>query len=516
MVKLYGSDQYEIKRYSRFILLYAKLSLGGEKMSSCLHVIGLGPAGLEQLTLGNYRRLCNAEKVFVRTSQHPCVRDLITEGVRVESFDEVYAAGSSFEQVYQEITERLKRELNKGSDIVYAVPGHPMVAEKTIQLICENLEQDYKIIIHPAMSFVDEIFRVLKFDPIEGVLIRNYDALKEVGLTGMEWLIVPQVYNQFIASEVKLDLMTSYPDEATVFIVKGLGTQNESVDKLPLCEMDHGAFDHLTTIVLPPSSEVISWSKLIKVMSLLRSPNGCAWDREQTHQTLRTCLIEESYEVLDAIEKEDMYNLCEELGDLLLQVVFHAQIAAEHKDFDGQDVLQGIIHKLIRRHPHVFGEEKVQTADDVIQTWDRIKKEEKGNGSQDKDFFHDPKGLPALMLASSTQRRAAKIGFDWTDVEGPYQKVQEELEELQNAIKTGVGIREELGDLMFAVVNVSRFLKLDAEEVLRDGVHKFQVRFLKMVDLCRREGHEIELLSLNEMDIFWEKAKSQEKGGKLM
>lgn len=485
-------------------------------MSSCLHVIGLGPSGLEQLTLGNYRRLCKASKVFVRTSQHPCVQELMAEGVRVESFDEVYASGSSFEEVYQQITERLRTELLNGSEIIYAVPGHPMVAEKTIQLICENLEQDYEVIIHPAMSFVDEIFRVLKFDPIEGVLIRNYDALKDVGLTGIEWLIIPQVYNQLIASEVKLDLMSSYPDEAEVFIVQALGTLSERVDKLPLFEMDHGIFDHLTTIVLPPCSEVISWTKLVQVMSILRSPNGCAWDREQTHQSLKPCLIEESYEVLDAIEKQDMYNLCEELGDLLLQVIFHAQLAAEDGDFESQDVLQGIIQKLIRRHPHVFGEEKLETADDVIRSWDRIKQKEKADGSEERAFFNDPKGLPALMLASSTQRRAAKVGFDWDDLEGPYQKVQEELLELQNAVKTGVGIREELGDLLFAIVNVSRFLKLEAEEVLRDAVHKFQGRFLKMVELSRGEGQEFERLSLDEMDVFWEKAKSQEKGGKLM
>ncbi|KLU67190.1 nucleoside triphosphate pyrophosphohydrolase/pyrophosphatase MazG [Desulfosporosinus acididurans] len=485
-------------------------------MSSCLHVIGLGPSGLEQLTLGNYRRLCNAKKVFVRTLHHPCVQELMAEGVQLESFDEVYDSEDTFEEVYQKITERLRTELGKDSEVIYAVPGHPMVAEKTIQLLWKNLRPEYEVIVHPAMSFVDEIFRVLNFDPIEGMLIRNYDALKDAGLTGREWLIIPQVYNQLIASEVKLDLMSSYPDEADVFIVQGLGTYNERVDKHPLFEMDHGSFDHLTTIVLPPCSEVISWTKLLQIMEILRSPDGCAWDREQNHQTLKPCLIEESYEVLEAIEKEDMYNLCEELGDLLLQVVFHAQIASENKIFESQDVLQGIIQKLLRRHPHVFGEEVLETADDVIRSWDRIKQEEKADTKEERGFFSDPKGLPALMLASSTQRRAAKIGFDWSDLEGPCQKVQEELLELQNALKTGVGIREEFGDLLFAMVNVSRFLKLDAEEVLREAVHKFQARFLKMVELSREEGQKIEQLSLNEMDAYWEKAKLQEKGGKLM
>ncbi|MHB8073409.1 bifunctional methyltransferase/pyrophosphohydrolase YabN [Desulfosporosinus fructosivorans] len=485
-------------------------------MSSCLHVMGLGPSGLEQLTLGNYRQILGAKKIFARTAEHPCVQELMAEGICVESFDEIYATKPSFEEVYESITEQLRKELKKGTDVIYVVPGHPMVAEKTVQLIEEKLAHEYEVVIHPAMSFVDEIFRVLKFDPIDGVLIRNNDALKDVGLTGKEWLIIPQVYNKLIASEVKLDLMSSYPDEAWVYITKALGTTEEQVDKLPLFEMDHGTFDHLTTIVLPPNSEVISLSKLIKVMALLRSDQGCAWDREQTHDTLKPCLIEESYEVIEAIEKKDMYNLCEELGDLLLQVVFHTQLASEDQDFDIQDVLKEIIQKLIRRHPHVFGEEKVESADDVIRTWDRIKQEEKTGGNAELAFFNDPLGLPALMWASSTQRRAAKVGFDWSEIDGPWGKVEEELQELKSALSDGIGIREELGDLMFSIVNLSRFLKLDAEDVLRDTIHKFQHRFLDMVDLARKDGLDLEKLPLDKMDIFWEKAKSKEKSGKLI
>ena len=479
-------------------------------MSSCLHVIGLGPGGLEQITLGNYRRILSAKKLFVRTSQHPCVQELLGEGISIESFDEIYATEPSFEAVYERITEQLRRELEKGSEIVYAVPGHPMVAEKTIQLIEEKLARDYKVVIHPAMSFVDELFRVLKFDPIEGVLIRNYDALKDIGLTGQEWLIIPQVYNKRIASEVKLDLMLSYPDEASVYVTKALGTPLEQMDKLSLYELDHGTFDHLTTVVLPPNTEVISFSKLAKVMKTLRSEGGCAWDLEQTHESLKPYLIEESYEVIDAIEKQDMYNLCEELGDLLLQVVFHTQVASDASEFELQDVLQGVIQKLIRRHPHVFGEETAKTAKDVIQTWDRIKLKEKTDKNE-ANFFSDPKSLPALMWASKTQYRVAKVGFDWKDMEGPWEKVQEELQELKSALASGIGIREELGDLLFAIVNLSRFLKLDAEEVLRDAIHKFQNRFLKMVELSQKEEHVFEKLSLSEMDIFWEKVKSKEK-----
>lgn len=480
-------------------------------MSSRLHVMGLGPSGLEQLTLGNYRRICEAGKIFVRTAEHPCVQELIREGVGVESFDEFYAAKASFEEVYEGIAERLREELTHSSEVIYAVPGHPMVAEKTVKLIGQKLAPDCEIVIHPAVSFIDEIFRVLKLDPIEGVRIRNYDDLKDGGFNGKEWLIIPQVYNKLLASEVKLDLMKYYPDEAWVYITKALGAPAEQVDKRPLFEMDHGTYDHLTTVVLPPNEDSVSFSRLTEIMATLRSENGCAWDRSQNHKTLKTCLIEESYEVLEAIEKEDMYNLCEELGDLLLQVVFHAQLAFEEREFDIQDVLQGIIQKLIRRHPHVFGEEKIETADDVVLTWDRIKLEERKVKNDEANFFKDPLGLPALMWASATQRRAAKVGFDWSDIKGPWEKVQEELRELESALTEGVGIREELGDLLFSIVNLARFLKLEAEEALRETVHKFQHRFLRMLELSQEAGLDLEKMNLREMDVFWEKAKSEEK-----
>lgn len=485
-------------------------------MVSCLHVIGLGPSGLEQLTLGNYRRIREAEKIFVRTIEHPCVQELVVEGVCVESFDDVYRTEPSFEAVYEKITDCLRLELQAHTEVIYAVPGHPMVAEKTVQLIKEKFAGEYQVVIHPAISFVDEIFRALTFDPIEGVLIRNYDVLKNSGLTGQEWLIIPQVYDQWIASEVKLDLMAFYPDDAFVYVVQALGTPQERVDKHPLYEMDHGVFDHLTTVVLPPNPDVVSMSKLANIMAVLRSEKGCPWDREQTHETLKPFLIEESYEVIEAIEKQDMYNLSEELGDLLLQVVFHAQVASEASEFGLQDVLQGIIQKLVRRHPHVFGEEKAETASEVIQTWDKIKQEEKAQTHEEKTFFNDPHSLPALMAAASTQRKAAKVGFDWPELDGPLGKVQEELQELQKALMDGIGIREELGDLLFAIVNLSRFLKLDAEEVLRGTIHKFQGRFMKMVELSQDAGLDFEQLSLDEMDVFWEKAKSQEKSGKVI
>ena len=485
-------------------------------LDSCLHVVGLGPGGLDQMTVGNYRLLHSVQKVFVRTSEHSCVQELIAGGLVVEAFDNIYDAENSFEEVYEKIVVRLQEEMAQGSKVVYAVPGHPFVAEKTVAMIYSKLSQQYKIIIHSALSFLDGIFAAVPFDPIEGLMLKNYDDLKNTGITGREWLIIPQIYNKMIASDVKLDLLDIYPDDLEVMIIQSLGTVEQTLQKVPLHELDHQKFNHLTTVVIPPHQGVASLTKLQEIMRILRSPGGCPWDREQTHESLIPYLIEESYEVIEAIENKDMYNLSEELGDLLLQVIFHAQVAAEAENFQLEDVLQGIIAKLIRRHPHVFGEGKAANSSEVIETWEQIKREEKINQDlQPKGYFSGPKGLPALMLADQTQRKVAKIGFDWPDLKGPWSKVHEELQELESALEHNEGVREELGDLLFSIVNLARFLEFDAEEVLRETVRKFQKRFLKMQELALNSGADLEKLSLEKMDNFWELAKNEEKKGKV-
>lgn len=483
-------------------------------MGACLHIIGLGPGSLEQMTVGNFRLLKSARKVFVRTSQHPCVQDLVNSGLVIETFDNFYNSGNSFEEVYEKIVDRIQEEMTPGAEVVYAVPGHPSVAEKTVTMIYQKLSWQHKIVIHSALSFLDGIFAAVPFDPIEGLLVKNYDVLKNSGITGREWLIIPQIYNRMIASDVKLDLMEFYPDDLEVIIIQSLGTGEYKQQKVLLYELDHQKFNHLTTVVIPPYRGVVSLVKLQEIMRKLRSPDGCPWDREQTHESLIPFLIEESYEVIEAIENKDMNNLAEELGDLLLQIIFHAQVAAEAKTFQMEDVLEGIISKLIRRHPHVFSEGKATSSSEVIETWKQIKQEEKDSRkSQPENCFYGAKGLPALLLADRIQRKAAELGFDWPDMKGPWAKIHEELRELENALEHNEGVREELGDLLFSIVNLARFLEFDAEEVLRDTVRKFQKRFLIMQELALDSGSNLKELSLEDMDDLWEKAKSEEKKG---
>jgi len=245
----------------------------------------------------------------------------------------------------------------------------------------------------------------------------------------------------------------------------------------------------------------------VYVMKILRGENGCPWDHQQTHESLKPYLIEETYEVIESIDRNDDEELREELGDLLLQIVFHAQIASEEERFTIDDVAAGIVKKLKRRHPHVFGETEVKDADEVLKNWEHIKKEEGKHSVLDGV----PDTLPALLKARRVQEKVGRVGFDWEGLDGPLRKVQEEIEELKNAVDEGNKSRidEEFGDILFSLVNLSRFLKIDAEESLRKTVGKFSKRFRYIEEQVKKRGDRpIDDYSLDELDSLWEEAKN--------
>lgn len=248
--------------------------------------------------------------------------------------------------------------------------------------------------------------------------------------------------------------------------------------------------------------------RLVEIMATLRGVQGCPWDKEQTHESLKRYLIEEAYEIIDAIDARDPEHLKEELGDLLLQIIFHAQIAAEEKNFDMRDVLEGIITKLIRRHPHVFGEAEVASARDVIIKWEEIKSREK---KEESVVAGIPKSLPALLYAYKLQSKAARIGFDWESIEGVLDKITEEVYELKSARQGSGKVEEEIGDLLFAIVNVARHLEVDPELALKETCGKFERRFKYMEDESRKIGQNLADMSLHEKDKLWDKAKEKER-----
>lgn len=250
---------------------------------------------------------------------------------------------------------------------------------------------------------------------------------------------------------------------------------------------------------------------LVEIMKLLRSPNGCPWDREQNHKSIRQNFIEETYEVIEAIDNDDKELLKEELGDVMLQVVFHAEMESEKNEFSIDDVCDGICKKLIIRHPHVFGDVQADTSEKVLSNWDKIKMQTKSQKSQSDAMDSVSKSLPSLMRSTKIQQKAAKVGFDWNDVNGAIDKLSEEVAELKEAVKENNKEHqtEELGDVLFSVVNVSRFLKIDSEEALYKACNKFSDRFRKVENLAKERNLDMKTATLEELDSLWEEVKNK-------
>ncbi|NLF51427.1 MAG: nucleoside triphosphate pyrophosphohydrolase [Leptolinea sp.] len=264
-------------------------------------------------------------------------------------------------------------------------------------------------------------------------------------------------------------------------------------------------------LYVAPREKGASFEEFQEIIAHLRAPEGCPWDREQTHLSLRNNLLEEAYETLEAIDHTDMAAMREEFGDLLLQIVLHAQIASEADEFSMEDVIAGIAQKLIRRHPHVFGETEVAGVKNVLVNWEKLKQQERAdNGTPEKGLLDGvPVGLPSLTQAQSLQDRAARVGFDWASIEPVWDKVLEELDEVKKAA-TPTEIAKELGDLLFAVVNLSRWFKVDAESALRGTNQKFRRRFKHIEKNARSTGKDLHSMSLDEMDVYWNEAKGME------
>lgn len=253
--------------------------------------------------------------------------------------------------------------------------------------------------------------------------------------------------------------------------------------------------------------------ELVRIMATLRSERGCPWDRAQTHESLKRYLLEETYEALEAIDSGDPLRLCDELGDVLLQVVFHAQLAQEVEHFDIDDVCAGLVRKLYARHPHVFGPATVRDAEQVVDQWESLKRQEEPAGRRRSALDGVPLALPALARAEQIQRKAARVGFDWTEAAGPLDKILEEAQEFVAACRAGTHRDQarEVGDLLFAIVNVCRFLQVEAEDALRQATGRFERRFRRMEEWAAQAHQPLEGLSLAALDVLWEQAKAEEK-----
>lgn len=498
-------------------------------------IVGLGPGSLTDVTLEAHQVFIQAattnQTVYFRTTIHPTVEPLRQSipDLRIESFDRLYEESDEWDTLYQRIADELCTFAVQGP-VVYAVPGHPLVGDTSIQLLLKNArERGLTTRIVAGLSLIEPACTLLELDPFANGL-QIVDAIELASLSAEEIagkliptvpLLVVQVYNRRVASTVKLALSECYPDDWSVKLVRATGIADEenALLEMPLHELDRDtAFtNHLSILYVPPVGAMTSLrlpeTLRYIIMRLRRDPDGCPWDRQQTHQSLKRYVIEESYEVVEALEEDDMDHLAEELGDLLLQVYLHAEVARQSDEFTLGDVYEHINAKMIRRHPHVFGDREAHTASQVIQNWEEIKKQERAAAGKDIDaesiLDRVPQATPALMMAQEYQKRVVKTGFEFTSLEGVYAKIAEELAEIKQA-STVEEQAEEIGDLLFIVAKLARFMKIDAEEALRAANRKFRRRFQLMEGYARAEERALTSYSVPEWEALWERAKAQE------
>ncbi|MDI6824087.1 MAG: nucleoside triphosphate pyrophosphohydrolase [Bacillota bacterium] len=534
-----------------------------------IYAVGMGPGPAAEVPARNLRLLKGQTPrgrapVILRTSSHPLAAWLTRRGARWESCDARYEGAADFESLYRDLVALLLARVEETGVLVYGVPGHPLLGERTVTMLLEQApSRGVEVRVVGAPSFLEAAFTALGLDPlVEGFEVVDAQLPPGWMPRGDKPLLVCQLWHPLLLGDLKLRLLDLYPPDHRVALVKGV-RERETVTWLPLVELDRGPHTGPTTSLwvpaLPapglPTSLAQKVVRAVEVVARLRGQGGCPWDRRQTHLSLRPYVIEEAYEVAEAIRQASGAagraadeavggaagrspggdKLAEELGDLLLQVLLHAQIGREEGTFDLGTVCDLLVEKLVRRHPHVFGETRADTAQEVLRRWNAIKREERGEDSSALDGV--PAVLPALQRAWRVQGRAREVGFDWEpgDVEGVLAKVAEELDEVRAAAR-GPGAEEapaatrgareeeasaaamrdravewELGDLLFAVVNACRVLGVDPEVALQGTVDRFSRRFRAMEKMARQAGKNVGDLSLEEMDSLWESVKRKEK-----
>ena len=482
-----------------------------------INILGLGPGDVNSLTLGVVDRIKSGVKNFLRTERHPTVNFFKNNDIPYESYDYVYDKEDELIDVYEYIAYDLIKKAKEYKIIKYLVPGNPMVAEKTVDILLKKEDKDLEIELLTGVSFIEPIIELVKKSPMNGLKIMNGEDFHINNIDINLDCIITQVYNMRVASNIKLVLSEVYGDEYEVYLINNAGIKGEEeIDSIPIYKLDRiDKIGNLTSIYIPKvdkiNKKIYNVDDVIYTMEILRGDKGCPWDREQTHESIRESVIEEAYEVVDAIDGGDIDELVEELGDLFLQVVFHCQIASEEGEFNLYDVTTELNKKLIYRHPHVFDEKKVEKSDEVVYNWNKLKFKDR-NISTYTDILKDIPKLPSLMRSFKVQERASRIGFDWDNVDGALDKVKEEYQEVIQAINDIEGgdvekIEEELGDLLFAVVNVCRFLNVNPEVALNKTVNKFIARFEIMEAKSKKNGKKLEEMTLEEMDALWNEAK---------
>ncbi|HEY5578068.1 MAG TPA: nucleoside triphosphate pyrophosphohydrolase [Acidimicrobiia bacterium] len=474
-------------------------------MTGRVTIVGLGPGSWEEAGAKvKAIALDPGRRVVVRTLSHLAAAEL-AELRQVETADGLYRLSETFDEVYERLSDLVVEAAKKGEDVVLALPGSPLVGERTTPLVRRKAaEAAVACEVVAGESFLDALWEVLEVDPLE----RGLQVLDGRDLPDPLNLTIPTVIAQVdvpvILAEVGTTLGRLLPEGTPVVVVRGLMGANQRVEAVPVEDLIRVEPGLDTTLFVEPAP--VGWSGLVGTMRRLRVE--CPWDIRQTHQSLVGNLVEETYELVDAIagleDQRASSDLEEELGDVMLQVIFQSVIAEEEGRFRIDDVSEALRRKLVRRHPHVYGDAPAGTAEQVFARWSEIKAGEK----RDQESIMDglPRGIPALQRAEAVQLRAARVGFDW-EAPGPVvAKVLEEVRELQQVLEEGRRVEVELGDLLFAVVNLGRHLGVDPEVALQRASRRFEGRF-------REVEAEIDVASatLAELDRVWEIVKARRR-----
>ena len=479
-------------------------------------VVGIGPAGPELVTGEVTTAIARIKNRYLRTARHPsasAVADAIT-------CDDLYERGKTFDDVYRGIVDRLVDAATQHGEVLYAVPGSPYVLERSVRWLVADERVD--TVVLAGMSFLDLAYTRLGIDPIEAAvtLIDGHTFTRSAaGRTGP--LLVAHTHDRRTLSDIKL----AVDDEPTgpVTVLQRLGLAQEAVFEVAWADLDRVVdADHLTCVYIPKLAAPVA-SELMRFYEVVRQlRTDCPWDRTQTHQSLARYALEESYELVEAIAAVDPERaetdeaLIEELGDVLLQVVLHAAIGEQEGRFNLAEVATGITDKMIRRHPHVFGDVEVSGADQVVTNWEAIKRAEKAGkteapaarASTASSVDGVPGHLPALSYATEVAKRAAKAGIDWDDPRGTIDKVREEIDEVIEAWDDPIAVSEEIGDLLFAVVNMARHRGVDAEVAMRQATAKFTSRVVALEALAAERGLDTRTCGLGLLDDLWNAVKA--------
>lgn len=483
---------------------------------------------LKELFLG-------AEARFVQTLEHPFIKRLgLPEAV--PSMDDLYLNSEDYDELNRAIAGRVieAAEFMANGDYGDHIPceGRRYAAYLTLGRINPDLlaamreiadAGSVNIEVLPFVSFAESAYAAA----LSCGLIDASDYLTELPANRLRSIpdtealyAITEIDSPLTASEVKLTLSEYYPDEYEVrFALPAPEGPMYEIKTRKLFEIDQmKEYDAASVLLVPPAKDIDlprhSVEGLMDVMRILRAPGGCPWDAEQTHESLKKNLLEECYEVIDAIDRNDPDDLCEELGDLLMQIAFHVVIEEERASFTLRDVATGIANKMIFRHPHVFGSVHVENSDEVLVNWEKLKKEEKHQESVASAMDSVPRSFPSLLRAYKIQKKAADVGFDWSCAEEALPKVYEEADEVMDALNEDdkARIEDELGDLFFAAVNVARLKKVDPDLALTQATDKFERRFKLTEQLIMKDGKRFEDMTLPEMDEYWEKAKEALEG----